>query len=277
MAQNDFYQLSVNPAAPLGTYRCSAFLDTPARLTFVSGDMPGFLKRMTHFTGISVVAFVLIFGISNAPAYLQIANSRVSAFLGQERPTFVEEKPVIQEPTEVPEQKIKVTPKDSVRKVLATADLSVIPPDNRIIIPSIGRDVPIVEVGTENLIKKDWNAVEEDIQNKLKEGVVRYPGTATPGHGGNMFLTGHSSFYLWDDGRFKDVFALLPDMQVGDRIYVYFDQKRYVYEVTEAKEVTPDKVEFLKQTDHEQLTLMTCTPIGTNLRRFIVVAAPIEE
>lgn len=268
MASLDFYQLGVEPAAPLGTYRCLTTVDAaPARL-----DMPGFLKRAERFASVSLVAFILIFVGSNAQSYVEIANSRVSAFFGAERPTFVEEKSAI-----APAQKIKVVQKDAVKKVLATADLSVIPPDNRIVIPSISRDVPIVEVGTENLIKKDWNAVEKDIQDKLKEGVVRYPGTATPGHGGNTFLTGHSSFYLWDDGRFKDVFALLPDIQVGDKIYLYYDQKRYVYEVSETKEVTPDQVDVLKQTDHEQLTLMTCTPVGTNLRRFIVIAQPVEE
>lgn len=273
----DFYQLPVDPAAPLGSYRCPQFVAPPARFTFLSGNVAGVLRRPMRFVGGSVLAFMVIFSVANAQAYLQVVNSRVSAFLGAERPTFVEEQVAVEQPVEAnaPEQKIKIVQKDPVRKVLATADLSVIPPDNRIVIPRIGRDVPIVEVGTENLIKNDWNALEEDIQTKLKEGVVRYPGTAIPGNGGNTFLTGHSSFYLWDDGRFKDVFALLPDMQVGDKIYLYYDQKRFVYEVTETKEVKPDEIDVLKQTDHEQLTLMTCVPLGTNLRRFIVIAKPV--
>jgi LPXTG-site transpeptidase (sortase) family protein len=155
--------------------------------------------------------------------------------------------------------------------------LAVAPPDNRIIIPRINKNVPIVNVSTQSLIRRDWAGLEADIQEALKGGVVHYPGTAEPGQNGNVVVTGHSSYFPWDPGRFKDVFALLHDVVVGDEILIYNDQKPYRYTVTEKTIVLPDKIDVLTQQGEDKLTLITCTPVGTNLKRLIVVAKPVAE
>jgi len=131
-----------------------------------------------------------------------------------------------------------------------------------------------VKVSTENLIRRDWGALEADIQEALKGGVVHYPGTAQAGDSGNVVLTGHSSYFPWDPGRFKDVFALLHEIVIGDDIIVYHDQQKVKYTVYETKVVTPDQVQVLTQEGEERLTLITCTPVGTNLKRLIVLAKP---
>lgn len=154
-------------------------------------------------------------------------------------------------------------------------DFDITPPDDRIIIPRINKNVPVVPVNTENLIKKDWGALEGDIQEALKDGVVHYPGTARVGQKGNVVLTGHSSYFPWDPGRFKDVFALLHEVAVGDRIIVYEDQKKVQYEVYETRIVSPAQVDVLTQQGENRLTLITCTPIGTNLKRLIILARPV--
>jgi len=156
------------------------------------------------------------------------------------------------------------------------SSMSITTPDNRIIIPAIGQNIPIKEVSAKNLVEENWQALEDDIQEELRDGVVRYPGTATPGQRGNVFITGHSSYYLWNPGRYKDVFALLHNVDVGDRITVFYNQKEYIYEVEEKKTVSPEDVDVLKQTTDKRLTLMTCTPIGTALNRLILIAKQVE-
>ena len=156
------------------------------------------------------------------------------------------------------------------------AELPINPPDNRIMIPKIGQNIPIKEVDSKNLVDQNWHGLEEDIQEGLKDGVVHYPGTALPGQRGNVFITGHSSYYLWDPGRYKDVFALLHELVVGDTITVFYNENRYDYKVTEIKVVHPNEVDVLQQTDGKRLTLMTCTPIGTALNRLIVIAEQVE-
>jgi len=156
------------------------------------------------------------------------------------------------------------------------SQLPINPPDNRIMIPKIGQNIPIKEVDPKNLLDQKWSGLEEDIQEALKDGVVRYPGTALPGQNGNVFVTGHSSYYLWDPGRYKDVFALLHELAIGDTITVFYDENRFDYKVTEIKVVSPHEVDVLQQTNDKRITLMTCTPIGTAINRLVVIAQQVE-
>jgi sortase A len=126
-------------------------------------------------------------------------------------------------------------------------------------------------------MKEDWKQVEEDMQESLRDGVVHYPGSAKPGHAGNFFITGHSSYYPWNDGDFKDVFARLHELVAGDTYSVYYGGDLHTYRVLSKKEVRPSDVSVLDQpTDKRVATLMTCTPIGTTLRRLIVLAEEID-
>lgn len=168
------------------------------------------------------------------------------------------------------------------KKAILPLDLNVTPDDNRIYIPSIGKNIPLTEVADEKVIEsQDSKLVEDAIQEALKDGVVRYPGTARPGQLGNVFLTGHSSYYLWAPGDYKDVFALLHQVKIDDELIVYYStapgaQRKYTYKVAEIREVKPDEVDVLAPTNDFRLTLMTCTPIGTNLRRLIVTAYLVD-
>lgn len=154
---------------------------------------------------------------------------------------------------------------------------SVGPYENRLIIPKIGKNVPIVIPSMDALMREDWKQFEEDIQAALHHGVVHYPGSARPGQAGNFFVTGHSSYYPWDDGRFKDVFARLSELDIGDTYSVYYGGDLHSYKITEKKEVRPSDTSVLDQPGNKRLsTLMTCTPLGTTLRRLILVAEEID-
>jgi len=151
---------------------------------------------------------------------------------------------------------------------------------NRIVIPSINVDAPIS-------IPKDSS--EKSINEALKEGVVHFPNTSFFGENGNIFLTGHSSNYIWEQGKYNTVFVNLGKLQIGDRIIVYFNQKKYVYKVFRKFEVWPSETWVLssnprgkvdknfKDKPNSLLTLMTCTPVGTNLKRLIVWAEEDPE
>lgn len=104
--------------------------------------------------------------------------------------------------------------------------------------------------------------------------MVRYPGTARPGEVGNAFIFGHSSNYPWVKSDYNDVFALLDNLQNGDEIIIFYNQKKYVYRVTDRAEVKPGDVKALESRDpnKKELSLMTCWPVGTTLKRLIVFA-----
>lgn len=132
-------------------------------------------------------------------------------------------------------------------------------------IPKIGATAPVI-----------WNVPEDQTQDKLLEGVVHLQGTALPGNQGNIFITGHSSYYSWVTSPYKDVFALLEKVSVGDKIYIQYQNKSFTYEVTDTKVVSPNNLSVLEQTPDHNLTLMTCVPIGTNLSRLIVTSREIS-
>ncbi len=151
------------------------------------------------------------------------------------------------------------------------------PREDRLIIPKIGKNVAIVRPSMDALIHENWKQFEEDIQHALRDGVVHYPGSARPGQAGNFFVTGHSSYYPWDPGKYKDVFARLHELSIGDRYFVYYGGEKHVYRVISKKEVQPTDVSVLDQPMDKRLsTLMTCTPVGTTLRRLIIIAEEID-
>jgi sortase A len=151
------------------------------------------------------------------------------------------------------------------------------PPDNRIVIPALNLNVPLVTPKYEALLKGDWTQVEKDIQDALVSGVVHYPGTARPGQAGNFFVTGHSSYYPWAPGKYKNIFARLSDLKIGDEYWVYYGGDKHRYVIRSKKEVRPSDITVLDQPPDQRLsTLMTCTPVGTALRRLILVAEEVD-
>ncbi|MBT3865351.1 class E sortase [Candidatus Peregrinibacteria bacterium] len=231
------------------------------------------LKNAGRQVGVTLVILVVAFLAMNWRAYYQIASNEIDKLMGVEpEPTLTE---LVEIDKEV-EQKLLKTDESTMARVRTIPDinLEIAPPDTRLIIPRISQNLPVLRVSSQNLINHDWDALEEDIQNKLKDGVIHYPGTSFPDQGGNTVITGHSSYFPWDPGRFKDVFALLNDVVVGDKIAMYYDQTKYVYEISEKIVVLPSQIDILKQPsqkDENKLTLITCTPVGTNLKRLVVI------
>ena len=161
-------------------------------------------------------------------------------------------------------EEIKYTEKNSAKKMFE--EMMIYPSDNRIILRRIGRNVPLIGVPN----NKNWQELENTIQKGLQDGVVVHPVSRDPDSNGNFFVTGHSSYYAWDEGRYKDVFALLHEVEAGDEAIVYWEGRKYTYILEKSRVVPPTEVSVLEQPDDKSIiTLMTCTPIGTNTNRLI--------
>ena len=223
------------------------------------------------FAGIFVVLFVAI----NYQSFLQIAKAELALRSDTKTEQGLEQ---------IVNGRTDVSPALDGAIILREAESDLLsslphagPYENRLIIPKLGENVPIVRPGMDALVKEDWTKFEADIQTALKGGVVHYPGSAKPGQAGNFFITGHSSYYLWNDGKYKNVFARLGSLVPGDTYSVYYGGDKHTYRVVSKKEVKPNDVSVLDQpTDKRIATLMTCTPVGTTLRRLIVRAEEID-
>jgi len=155
--------------------------------------------------------------------------------------------------------------------------IEITPYENRVIIPKIWKNIPLVEVQQQQV---EWVAELNDIfMKELENGVVRYPGSAKPGENGNSFIFGHSSNFPWLDGEFNDVFALLDNVVYDDEVVVYYWQEKHTYKITTKNVIRPWDVSILKsdaKDDKSQITLMTCWPIGTTLNRLVLTGELIH-
>lgn len=154
----------------------------------------------------------------------------------------------------------------------ATTTPTTVGKDSRIIIPKLNVDAPAVyDVKT---------ADEGPVQEGLHRGVVHYmiPGaSANPGEKGNAVFLGHSSGSVFNDNAYKFIFVQLEQLVVGDKFYLNFDGTRYTYIVTSTETILPTEVSKLI-TDNSKPTasLVTCTPVGTNYKRFVVHADQVS-
>jgi len=112
----------------------------------------------------------------------------------------------------------------------------------------------------------------------LSESLIQYPGTSLPGEYGNTVIFGHSILpQFFNPKNYKTIFSTLPSLKEGDEILVDFDGIRYRYVVIKMVEVSPNDISVLEQRyDGEYISLITCVPPGTYLRRLIVRAKLVK-
>lgn len=136
-----------------------------------------------------------------------------------------------------------------------------------IVIPKIGANVPIFP---------NVDPSNPDIYLPiLQKGVAHAMGTVFPGVSGNIYLFAHSTDSFWNVGRYNAVFYLLKELTNGDEIDIFFNGVRHVYRVVNQTVVDPSDVKWLTESvPYEQLTLQTCWPPGTTLKRLLVFARP---
>jgi len=108
----------------------------------------------------------------------------------------------------------------------------------------------------------------------LDKSLVQYPGTALPGQPGNTVILGHSVLpQFFNPDNYLTIFSPLYNLHAGDKILLDYGNKRYTYAVNNLYEVSPRDLQPLRQDfSQKKLTLITCSPPGTSLRRLIVEA-----
>ncbi len=144
-------------------------------------------------------------------------------------------------------------------KVIAPVDT-----DFGIVIPKIGASAKVIaNVDPYN---------ERDYQRQLTKGVAQAKGTALPNQNGNVFIFAHSAGNFYEANRFNAVFYLLTKLEKGDEVDLYYKGTKYQYKITDKKLVDATDVSYLSRGKEKILTLMTCWPPGTTLKRLIVVA-----
>jgi sortase A len=164
-------------------------------------------------------------------------------------------------------------PKGALAKALDIKPVEVLVPQD----PDFSIVIPKIAANSRILSNVDA-ANESEYLGALQEGVAHTKGTAFPGEGGHIFMFAHSTDYIWNVGTYNAVFYLLYKVEVGDEVDIFYKGERHVYRVTGTQIVDPSQVEYLtRKTDKELLTLQTCWPPGTTLKRMLVFAEPVAN
>lgn len=120
----------------------------------------------------------------------------------------------------------------------------------RIQIPAINVDAPVVQ---------------GDGWEQLKKGVGQHIGTADPGKQGNVVLSAHNDI-------FGEIFRDLDQLEPGDEIVLFTNQRSYSYVVVDSEVVEPTAVEVMNQTKQPVVTLISCYPYLVDDQRIVVTA-----
>ena len=104
-------------------------------------------------------------------------------------------------------------------------------------------------------------------ENELSKGAGHLPSSSLPvgGKSTHAVLAAHSG--RADSKMFTD----LDQVKEGDLVYLYVLNKTLTYEVDKITVTTPDDTDAIQIIDGKDLlTLLTCTPYGTNTHRLLV-------
>lgn len=135
---------------------------------------------------------------------------------------------------------------------------------NTVTVPRIGVRAPLIEIPVNT---------QSAQQKGLEQGVIHIAGTVRAGQTGNAFYAGHSSDYLFKPGHYKTVFALLPELRKNDYFILSDDKNAYYYRINEVVITSPKDTTVLTRGNKEKkfASLQTSYPVGTALKRFVVV------
>lgn len=119
---------------------------------------------------------------------------------------------------------------------------------------------------------------ERQYVQALTQGVAQALGSTPPGQPGNLYLFSHSTDAPWNIIRFNAVLYLLRELENGDRVVIFYQNKRYDYIVYDKVIASPSDVSYLtNRYDFPVLTLQTCDPPGTLLNRLVVRAKLVNS
>jgi hypothetical protein len=168
-------------------------------------------------------------------------------------------------------------------------------PPVRIVIPDLGIDVDVIEMG--------WQAVEtaDGIQSQWvipESAAGHHINSASLGESGNVVISGHNNVYgrvfepisqAWDNDTLIRVDAVTDRSDVlNGRTIQLFDSagERFDYAIEEFVRLRDTGVSlqqrianahFMQPSQDMRLTLVTCWPPWSNTHRLVVVAKPVGQ
>ena len=133
-------------------------------------------------------------------------------------------------------------------------------------------NIPVPTPGPEQAIRIQIPAIQVDAPvvqgdgwEQLKKGVGQHVGTADPGKAGNVVLSAHNDI-------FGEIFRDLDQLNPGDELVLFTNQRSYTYTVVDSQVVEPTAVEVMQPTKQATVTLISCYPYLVDDQRIVITA-----
>lgn len=109
----------------------------------------------------------------------------------------------------------------------------------------------------------------------LRWGLGHY--LSPPNSGKKVVIFGHSSGYSWDNSDYKTILRQINKLQNGDRIYINYKEKGYVYEIF-SSDIIPATEDYrlIENQSNNELALYTCWPPDQISHRYVVYGRPLS-
>jgi len=132
----------------------------------------------------------------------------------------------------------------------------------------------IPKIGVNSQVFRNINSSDEgQYLPVLKKGIAHAQGSSLPSQPGVVFLFAHSTDSFFNIGRYNAQFFLLRKLEINDDAFVFYENKKYHYQIADKKIVEADQIEkIIRELRGNYLVLQTCHPPGTTLKRLLVMA-----
>jgi sortase A len=192
-------------------------------------------------------------------AWVAIAALGLWAVTSDARPEITLAAPVVTTTTTLPPATTTTAPPPPPPTTAAQPARPVDPPTNHY------APEPIRVIGTIEIPKLGLrSSLGEGISlRNIDRNPSHWPGTAMPGHPGNVVVAGHRVTHT---KPFRHIDQLVP----GDEVFFIIGSARYRYVVTGSQVVTPRQTEIVNQTSDATGTLFACHPLGSARSRYVV-------
>jgi LPXTG-site transpeptidase (sortase) family protein len=171
------------------------------------------------------------------------------------------------ESTKFSTEKITSPQKELVIKKNKAIPISPINTDFSLVIESLNINAPII---------RDVSVInEERYMEALKLGIAHASFSNYPSDkDAQVYLFAHSAINFWQLGPYASVFNQIHRLQSNDKINIFYEGNRYVYNVDSVTYTNNFKIdETLYNTIGPTLILQTCYPPGTTQYRLIVTSS----
>lgn len=197
----------------------------------------------------------------NPNNYIKLANFSISLYIVWIilylviSPFYADVKYAVAEQTDKIDNSLVKNIADTVLNQPEDLDANYFPQGRHVVIPKI-KSKQEIQIGSDSWL--------------LSKGPWKIPDTSTPAEGSNTVIAAHR--FIYGDDQYQKSFYHLDKLGVGDEIFIFWDDVKYVYTVKANFKVDPTAIEIEDPTEESILTLYTCTPIISSTYRLIVQA-----